>query len=427
MPKTKLSIACIWALVLTALAGEALAATYTFASKWPNQAYFCQPSGVAVDSAGNMYIADTNNHRIVKMNSSGTVVAAWGSKGSGQGQFKYPQGVAVAPTGEVFVCDTANNRIQVLDSSGTYLRQWGSRGSGDSQFDWPLSIAVDGTNVYVADTGQYRSGDGYGHVVKKFLYDGTFVAKWGGHGSANGLFDCPSGIAVGTNYVYVVDTWNQRVQYFNKAGTYLGQFTHSSLRWPTRCCVDSSGYVYVTNTNGDNYLKFSATGTLQGTYGGFGQKDNKLYFPHGIACDSAGMVYVADTFNNRICKWSGTTVQAIYGGRAAPRSGSSYSNGWFDRPHCVALDSSGNVYVADTYNNRIQKFNSAGVFQAAYSPSIPGDRPQLNWPQGVALASDGSIYVSDTENNRIVKLDASGNVYVTDRSNARVQKFTYTP
>ena len=99
---------------------------------------FNAPSGVAVDSSGNVYVADTDNHRIQKFNSSGGFITKWGSSGSGDGQFNYPYGVAVDSSGNVYVADTSNDRIQKFNSTGGFITKWGSYGSGDGQFNVSL-------------------------------------------------------------------------------------------------------------------------------------------------------------------------------------------------------------------------------------------------------------------------------------------------
>ena len=95
------------------------------------------PAASLLDSAGNVYVADTDNNRIQKFTSAGAYVAQWGSEGSGNGQFDEPYGIAVDSAGNVYVADTDNNRIQKFTSAGAYVTQWGSYGSGNGQFDGP--------------------------------------------------------------------------------------------------------------------------------------------------------------------------------------------------------------------------------------------------------------------------------------------------
>ena len=147
---------------------------YEFERMWPvleQPWYFNQPSGIALDSSGNVYVADTWNHRIQKFTSSGQFVTKWGSYGNGDGQFIGPFGIALDSSGNVYVADINNGRIQKFTSDGQFIAKWGSQGSGDGQFDYPSGIAADSSgNVYVADTQNHR--------IQKFTSDGQFIAKW---------------------------------------------------------------------------------------------------------------------------------------------------------------------------------------------------------------------------------------------------------
>ena len=116
--------------------------------------------GLAVDSRGNIYFTDSNNHRIQKFASAQADYARlpmWGKLGSGNGEFNNPFGIAIDHYDNIYVTDVNNHRVQVFDSDGNYLTQWGTRGSGPGQFNAPKGIAVDNNgNVYVVDSGNHR-------------------------------------------------------------------------------------------------------------------------------------------------------------------------------------------------------------------------------------------------------------------------------
>lgn len=113
------------------------------------------PSDVAVDLAGNVYVTDAN--RVVKYASTGTYLTQWGSLGGGPGQFRYPEGLGVDGAGNVYVAETYNNRIQKFTSNGAFVTQWGGLGAGNGQFNFPMDVAMDDSgNVYVTDTRNYR-------------------------------------------------------------------------------------------------------------------------------------------------------------------------------------------------------------------------------------------------------------------------------
>ena len=184
---------------------------------------FSLASGVAVDSAGNVYVTDHDGSlpldRVQKFKPSlGSYVydGQWGVNGSGAGQFKEPSDVAADSSGNVYVSDRNNHRIQKFDSEGFFLAQWGGMGSGDGQFVLPEGIATDSAgNVYVADRGNNR--------VQKFSSDGAFITKFGTSGSGDGQFLQPNDVSVdGAGNVYVADTGNDRIQKFAEAGGATG-------------------------------------------------------------------------------------------------------------------------------------------------------------------------------------------------------------
>ncbi len=298
------SVGCLLALAL--LIGTSADANYIFVTKWGSQGggdgQFSDPSGVAVDGAGNVYVADEWNHRIQKFTSSGAFVGKWGSRGSGDGQFNVPFGVAVDVAAYVYVAECNNHRIQRLTSTGTSVGKWGSQGSGDGQFNIPFGVGVDADrHVYVADT--------WNHRIQEFTSNGTFVTKWGSYGSGDGQFAEPSGIA-----------------------------------------VDAAGHVYVADRGNARIQKFASDGTFLTKWGSWGSEDRQFRTPYDVAVDGTDDVYVADTYNHRIQKFtSDGTFLTKWG---SPGSG----DGQFSHPSGVAVDRGGNVYVADWQNDRIQKF-----------------------------------------------------------------------
>jgi DNA-binding beta-propeller fold protein YncE/pimeloyl-ACP methyl ester carboxylesterase len=405
--------------------------------------FFNAPSAVAVDSAGNVYVADSGNNQIKKFTSDGAFITKWGSYGSGNEQFNSPQGVAVDSTGNVYVTDVGNNRIQKFTVDGVFVSTWGSYGSGDGQFASPKGVAVDSTgNVYVTDVGNNR--------IQKFTANGVFVTTWGSYGSGNEQFNSPQGIAVdSTGNVYVADYWNYRIQKFTSDGvfvtTWVSQGTHGGHFYrPGAVAVDSFGYVYVSYPNTQHIQVFTLDGDFLYKWGGEpGNSESGVRF--GIAVDPDGNVYVADSGDYRIHKFtSNGNFITIWG---------SYSseNGQFIYPAGVAVGSAGNMYIADALNNRIQKFTKDGVFVATWG-SYGSENGQFMSPTGVAVDTDGNVYVTELDNNRIQKftadgvfittwgssgsgdglfdlpcgvtVDSDGNVYVTDFGNNRIQKFT---
>jgi len=281
-------------------------------------------------------------------------VLKWGSQGSGEGEFSNPMGVGVDSSGNVYVSDDGNDRVQKFTSTGTFLTQWGSYGTEDGEFDGPQGIGVDSSgNVYVADHGNQR--------IQKFTSDGTFLAKW-------------------------------------------GQETDVLMQFPRDLAVDSSGNVYVASSGFHNIMKFTSDGTFLLEWGSPGSGYNQFSYPVGIAVDGDGYVYVADTGNNRIQKFTsdGTFVakweiEGVIG---------------------LAVDSSSNVYV--TANNVIQKFTSDGTFLTRWGRNGSGDG-QFCYPWQIEVDSSGNVYVADACNHRVQKFQpVSSSSQQLNRSNSKI-------
>ena len=156
---------------------------------------FNQPRGIAIDSSGNIWVTDTNNHRIQKFDSTGSLLLQIPPSGSGtnnnssvDGSFYHPQGIAIDSSGNIWVADTFNNRIQKFNSAGVYQSKFGTLGNGDNQFNTPRGIATDSSgNIWVADTNNHR--------IQKFNSAGVYQSKFGTLGNGDNQFNTPRGIA----------------------------------------------------------------------------------------------------------------------------------------------------------------------------------------------------------------------------------------
>lgn len=246
---------------------RAFTADGMFIEKWgesgegPSQ--FRYPQGVAVNSRLEMIVADAGNHRIEvtqgpppdMMHLPGTHVRAFGREGSGDGELRNPLAVAVDAEDNVYVADTDNHRVQKFDREGRFLTRWGSHGRGSGEFDLPGGIAVDGQgHVYVVDTDNHR--------VQKFDSTGRFLAVWGEGGSRPGQLYRPKGIAVdGHGDVYVADCNNHRIQKFSPEGRFLGAFGREGtgageLSFPSAVAVDGAGRIFVADSGNDRIQVF---------------------------------------------------------------------------------------------------------------------------------------------------------------------------
>jgi sugar lactone lactonase YvrE len=249
----------------TALLATAVEDPPQFILEWGSQGagdgQFNEPwglvaGGVAVDAMGNVYAANIFN-RIHKFDSDGNLLMEWGSEGSGDGQLFVPHDVAVDKSGNVYVADTGNHRIQKFTSEGIYITKWGTPGIGNDQISNPFGVDVgpDG-NVYVIETGNSR--------VHKFTSDGVHITKWGSFGTGTGRFRSPTGICVDkSGNVYVADTDNHRVQKFTSSGVFLTQWGslgsgQGQFSGPGDVAVDGRGNVYVADTFNHRIQKFGS-------------------------------------------------------------------------------------------------------------------------------------------------------------------------
>ncbi len=250
--------------------------------QWGNEGtddgQFKKPKGVAVDQNGYAYVVDTDNHRIQRFKPAGEGHAydtQWGSEGTDDGQFNSPGGVAIDGEGYVYIADTNNHRIQRFkpaDEGHAYDTQWGGEGTGDGQFKQPKGVAVDpGGNVYVADTGNHR--------IQIFGSEGSFISKWGSYCSlfsnqddpevCDGLFNSPSDLSIDPNgNVYVVETWNYRIQRFHEIPGNTASPTISGTPQVGRAMICSEGiwdlaqinFSYQWQRNGEDIA--TATGSI---------------------------------------------------------------------------------------------------------------------------------------------------------------------
>lgn len=167
------------------------------------------PRGIALSLAGDIYVIDAGNSRIIHADPSFTVLGTFGSSGSGPGQFEgSPSGITVDLTGNVYV--GGQYRVQKFTANGVFINQWGSAGSGPGQFNGVSGIAWHRSGViYVSDSGNHR--------IQKFSDAGTYITQWGSLGGGDGQFNQPSGVAVDNwEFVYVADAGNYRIQKFYK-------------------------------------------------------------------------------------------------------------------------------------------------------------------------------------------------------------------
>ena len=308
-------------------------------------ATFNKPQGLAFDSAGNMYVAESGNYSIRKITPAGavTTLAGSGSPGNSNGtgsaaSFNAPSTTAVDATGNVFVSDFQNNLIRKITPAGVVTTFAGSgstghaNGSGTSaSFAGPQALAIDAAgNVFVADRFNNR--------IRKITPGGlvSYVAGSESPGNTDGngaaaSFNEPLGIAVDpTGNLYVADFANHVIRKITPLGDVTtlagsgspgatdGTGTGASFKYPTGVATDSSGNVFVADGNNNLIRKITAAGVVT-TLAGSGSAGNvdaagtlsSFDFPSHVATDAAGNVFVSDTDNNMIRKIDATGAVAV--------------------------------------------------------------------------------------------------------------------
>jgi DNA-binding beta-propeller fold protein YncE len=328
---------------------------------------FALPAGVATDAAGNIWVADSNNNRIQKLDPSGKFLFALGkgvdngssgtctlapqcsaaAVGTLDGQFNDPRAVATDAAGDVYVADFLNNRVQKFDSSGKFLLD-----IGVGFLDLPQGVATDAA-------GDLLVGEERSNRVSEFDPTGGFVRALGK--------DVVKGGGTGFEVCTVAASCKEGLQ-----GQLGGEFTE-----PSGVAFDSAGDMYVVDADSNRVEKFDATGAFLLAYGkdvdstqpgtgpevcmvaasckagASGDRPGEFFAPAGLATDAAGSVYVGDSLNSRVEKFdaSGALQRVIGSGGGAGGLG-----GQLNDPGSVFVDGAGDLFAADVGNHRIEEF-----------------------------------------------------------------------
>lgn len=260
------------------------------------------PTGIDVDSSGNVYVVDTGNSRIMKYDNDGNYLSTFGTAGSGNGQFSGPKGIRLDPLGNIYVVDTGNARIQKFDSDGNFLTKWGSSGMGNGQFNSAYGIEIDSSsNVYVVENNAHR--------VQKFDSNGNFLTKWGSYGTAPGQFIDPRGIAIDSNgdiYVSEIYIGTSRVQKFDSNGTHINQWSIPNLPnapYSYGLAFDSNDYLYITDYQNLIIRKYDNTMTYVSHWPMRGWDNTGSINSQFITIDSNDNIFITDTNESRIVKF----------------------------------------------------------------------------------------------------------------------------
>lgn len=421
------------------------------------------PFGVAVDAAGNLYIADSGNFRIRKV-SQGiiTTVAGTGAKGlAGDGgpalsaMLEYVTGIALDSRGTVYFTNDPGTNVGPFFGSGGWLREVTPQGvintvagngnfrfSGDggaatsATLNWtdllPAGVAIDGDGaLYIADTLNNRIRKVSGGIITTVAGNGTYGFSGEGGLAVNASLAQPTGLALDqAGALYIADVGNSRVRKVSGSiittvaggGTDSGDgesATSAELIAPTGVAVDSAGDLFIADSADERVRRVSGgviatvAGTGNGGFSGDGGQaiSAELNDPTGVAVDSADNVYIADLLNNRIREVSGGIITTVAGSGTGGYSGDGgpATSAELGLPSAVAVDSSGNIYISDSFNSTIRKV-SEGIITTVAGTGPPGGfsgdggiatDAMLEDPTGIWVDSAGNIFIADTENNRV--------------------------
>jgi uncharacterized protein (TIGR03437 family) len=458
-----------------------------------------QPVGIAADATGAIYIADSGNNRIRKVaHGVITTVAGNGKAGySGDGgpsisaELSSPNGVAVDTSGNLYIADLGNSRIRKVSGgvittvAGNGMAGFsGDGGSATSAALSPDGIAVDSVgNLYISDESS-RVREVLNGVISTVAGNGTAGFN-GDLGAATSVeLNIPLGVGVDSSHnLFIADYRNDRVRKVALGVSRTvaggggvgdgGQAIEAQLASPLGIALDSSGKLYIADP-GNNRVRAVSDGIITtvagigtpGTSGNNGPADvAELSNPLAVAADSAGDVYIAD--GSSVREVSNRIIASVVGSYYGAGCGSGpAASAQLSIPYGIALDPSGNLYIADTYNDCIREITNgtiASVAGTALNPGYSGDngpalRAQLNQPQGVALDAAGNLYIADSYNYVVrrvsngvittvagngtqgfsgddgpatsaqlfiptsITLDAAGNLFIVDNVNSRVRK-----
>ncbi len=436
----------------------------TFAGGGPNNipatsVGVASPDSVEVDAIGNFYIADSIQHRVLKVDTSGqmTVVAGIGTLGfSGDGglatnaSLTGPSGVALDGTGNLFIADTSNQRIRRVDAvTGIITTVAGSTSSqgfaGDgglatsARLSNPNRVALDSVgNLFITDANnqRIRRVDAATGIITTVAGNGSFGFNGDGIPATSASLANPRGLALdGSGNLFIADTSNGRIRRVDAATGIITTFRNAAE--PFGIAVDSAGNLFFSERSSNHLIRRvdAATGITTRVAGNFTAgfsgdggpaTSASLSTPIDIAVDTVGNLFIADVGNRRIRKVDSTgTITTVAGNGSANFSGdgSVATNASLRNPRDVALDSAGNLFIADQANARIRRVDAvtgiittvAGRFDCFQFSGDGGlaTNACLRNPVGVALDSADNLFIADETNRRIRRVDAITGIIIT--------------
>ncbi len=417
------------------------------------------PVGVATDDAGNVYVSDTFNHRVLRIKPDGTRETAAGSGTCGspvdggpatEARLCTPWGLTFGPDGSLYIADPGNERIHQVSPKGTITTVAGSGEHGFSgdggpatgaSFSFPFAVAVDPMgNLYIADTfnERVRKVDVQG-MISTFAGSGDFGFAGDGGPATAARLRSPQGLAVGpAGKIYIADSSNHRIRVVDTHGninTFAGGGTSRDngpptdyrLSHPIGVAVDAAGVVYIANQFGDEILRSTAdfiekivgAGTRGFAGDGGPALEALLNGPQGVALSAAGgetTIYFVDSENHRVRAVTDGTIHTVAGTSHLSGDGGPATEALLDGPSDVALDASGNLYIADERNHAVRRVAIDGTITTVAGTGIRGrtapgsaaTETKLLSPQGVLVTRGGDLLIADSSNDRVLRVDEGG-------------------
>ena len=413
------------------------------------------PAGLALDGAGNLFIVDSGNVSIRKvLAGAGTIGTVCTEQSFGMPYIQL-SGLAANAAGNLYIPESGNSFVWQLTPSGALTPVAGAAGSGaytgDGQpalqtaLSTPVEVTLDAAgDLYISETRTVVWVAAATAIVNTAAGNGTFGFSGDGGSALMAVLNTPTGLALNNGSLYIGDTNNQRVRAVTAGGTistvagngtpsYTGDglpATSASLDGPNGLTFDTSGNLYIADSRSDRVRAVGLSGIIttfagNGIGSGFGGEGDPatltpLNSPQGVVADPAGNVYISDTNHNLVIQVdTAGNIHTVAGtGTAGDAAGGGGSLGELYGPTGLALDSAGNLYIADTQNNRICMLSAGGTISTIAgngTAGFSGDggaalAAELSNPSAVAVDASGNIYIADTGNNRVRLIAAGGNI-----------------
>jgi len=353
------------------------------------------PQQIAVDDEGNIYVVDTGNSRIQKFTNNGEFLSSWGTEGFEDGQFQHSTGIVVYEN-NVYVVDGKQNIVQKFDNDGNFILKWGGTGNENGEFDEPQGITIDSNGiVYVADSKNHR--------IQQFTTDGEFLSSFGKYGFGDGKLKTPVDVAIYGDFIYVSDPGNYKIEKYSSDGIVLESFDYRFGGFPVRpggLTVDPNGDIYFVDASKYRVIKINSDGRTLASWGGVGQGDGKFIEPKDIVLDNRGYIFVLDSSNGLVQKFETPIVMQIEEALAAEQFRKLQELAYADAAATVQSEAAAEAKAA-------AEAEAAAEAAAAEAAAIPDTtKPIISPPADLVIEATGSL--TSVELGKAIAMDENG-------------------